>query len=107
MLSILTYMTDVVEISKKAKKDLRHAPKRIIIALYKWIELVETDGLEAARAIPGYNDEKLKAEREGQYSIRLSKQWRALHTISITVKKTKDKEKTRIITVIEVNAHEY
>ena len=100
-------MIDIVEISKNAKKDLRRAPKRIIIALYKWLELVETDGLEAARAIPGYNDEKLRADREGQYSIRLSKQWRAFYTISIIVKKTKGKEETRIITVIEVNAHEY
>ena len=43
--------------------------------------MVETDGLEEAKRIPGFHDEKLKGERAGQRSIRLSRQWRAVYEV--------------------------
>ncbi len=69
-----------------------------------WVELVETDGLEAAQAIPGFNDEALKGERAGQRSIRLHIAWRAIYTIDTD---ESGEEVVRLLTVIEVSKHEY
>jgi proteic killer suppression protein len=41
--------------------------------------LVEEQGIEEAREIPGYHDEPLRGEREGQRSVRLSRAYRAIY----------------------------
>jgi proteic killer suppression protein len=39
---------------------LRKVPRHVVVKLLGWVQLVETQGLEEARKIPGYHDEPLK-----------------------------------------------
>ena len=45
-------------------------------AYRKLIQLDEAEELRDLRGIPGNRLEKLSGDREGQYSIRINKQWR-------------------------------
>jgi proteic killer suppression protein len=49
--------------------------------LIAWVASVEAKGLEEVRKLPGYRDEPLKGERQGQRSIRLSRAYRAIYVI--------------------------
>lgn len=88
-----------VQISKTAAKDLRKAPAHVVDKLGTWIAAVALRGLDEVRKIPGYHDEPLRGDREGQRSIRLSRQWRAIYVIV-------DGE-TQIASVEEVTPHKY
>ena len=89
-----------VDLSEKAKRDLRKIPMHIVIKVYEWIEAVASDGLNEVRKIPGYHDEPLKGSRKQQRSIRLSKSYRAIYMIV-------EKEKLEFAEIIEVNKHDY
>jgi proteic killer suppression protein len=58
------------EFSKKLPKDLQR------IALRKLLILEASESLNDLRIPPGNRLEKLSGKREGQYSIRINKQWR-------------------------------
>jgi proteic killer suppression protein len=88
-----------VLITRAAEKALRKMPKRIATKLAAWKLAVETLGLVAVRQYPGYNDEALAGERAGQHSIRLSLAYRAFYTVTDGI--------VEIVTVIEINKHEY
>lgn len=68
-----------VVLSKEAQKGLRRAPPQAVKKLQMWVFWVESRGIEAARAIRGFDDHSLKGERKGQRAIRLTKQWRAVY----------------------------
>lgn len=89
----------VVELSRKAKKDLKSLPIHIIDKLESWIRAIELDGLRATQRIPGYHDEPLKGDRFGQRSIRLSRAYRAIYV--------KKKDEIEFLLIEEVNKHEY
>ncbi|OGQ83462.1 MAG: hypothetical protein A2289_11460 [Deltaproteobacteria bacterium RIFOXYA12_FULL_58_15] len=74
-------MIKKVLVSVRAQKQLRRVPRRIAGKLWTWVEAVETTGLEAVRRVPGYHDERLLGQREGQRSIRLSRQYRAIYVV--------------------------
>lgn len=92
-------MIKEVQLSKKAKKDLLKVPFYIKDKLFRWMDLVNNEGLEEARKIKGYHDEPLKGMREGERSIRLSRAYRAIYVII-------EKEK-KFCEVREVNKHAY
>ncbi len=97
-------MIHEVRISRKAKKQLRRVPGRIVDALDAWIEVVEDMGLEEVRKIPGYHDEPLKGDRRGKRSVRLTIAYRAIYEI------LKDESGNQIVefaSVEEVTKHEY
>ena len=84
----------------KVDKQLRKVPKYVQEKLRAWADAVEEEGLSETRKIPGYHDEPLKGDREGQRSIRLTKSYRATYT----------EERNGIINLVvleEVNKHEY
>ena len=56
-------MVAIVEITKKAKKDILKAPNHIKTKLLIWVDSVEHLGIYAVRSIPGYHDEPLKGKR--------------------------------------------
>jgi toxin HigB-1 len=89
----------VVELKKEVRKVLRKAPKHIVSKLKAWIDLVENEGIEIAREIPGFNDEALRGKLSGKRSIRLSKQWRAVYSIQ--------KNEIEFLLVEKVSPHEY
>lgn len=82
------------------RKQIRKCPVHIIRNLQRWSLMVESMGILAVRKIPGYHDEPLRGRRIGQRSIRLSKSWRAYYV-------EYDEDKVRIISVEEINKHEY
>jgi len=72
----------------------------VVVKLQGWVQLVETQGLEEARKIPGYHDEPLGGKLRGKRSIRLSRTYRAVYH-------TDDDGKVQIVIVEEVTKHEY
>ncbi len=93
-------MVRSVELSRLALKQLRKVPRHLVDKLLGWVRLVERDGLEEARRIPGYHDEPLRGERSGQRSIRLSKAYRAIYRVD-------DGGSVEVAVVEEVSKHDY
>jgi proteic killer suppression protein len=93
-------MMSVVELSKLAEKQLRKIPRNIVQSLFTWVERVEYLGIQEVRKIKGYHDEPLSGKRRGQRSIRLSKSYRAIYSISKS-------GILEIIIVLDVSKHEY
>ena len=89
-----------VELTKGAQKDLLKVPVFIREKLLLWVDGVERVGLAHMRKIPGFHDEPLKGSRKGQRSIRLNKAYRAIYTEG-------HQEELHIVSIIEVNKHEY
>ena len=89
-----------VVLTKEAKKNLLKVPSHVTRKLEGWVFMVETDGLEEARKIPGYHDEPLRGRRVGQRSIRLTKAYRAIYEI-------KKDGQLEFVSIEEVNKHEY
>ncbi len=93
-------MKDVVHLTNRAIKDLTKIPTYIADKLLTWVDLVESQGVSRARMIPGYHDEPLRGNRVGQRSIRLNRSYRAIYV-------TSRGGLTQVITILEVNKHEY
>ena len=93
-------MVKTVELSRLVLKQLRKAPRHVVDKLLGWVRLVEQDGLEEARKIPGYHDEPLRGERSGQRSVRLSRAYRAIYRVDAG-------GPVELIVVEEVSKHEY
>ncbi len=93
-------MVRTVELSRLALKQLRKVPRHVVDKLLGWVHLVEQDGLEEARRIPGYHDEPLRGERLGQRSIRLSRAYRAIYRID-------EGGSVEVAVVEEVSKHDY
>ena len=88
-----------VELSKLARKQLKRMPLHIIENLASWVDEVETCGLAEVRKVPGYHDEPLRGDRQGQRSIRLSRAYRAIYVV-------KD-DGVEFVSVEEVSKHDY
>jgi proteic killer suppression protein len=73
-------IVDVV-LSKAVERELPRLPPQVRRKLMLWVMSVERDGLEEVRRIPGFHDEPLKGQRQGQRSIRLNKAYRAIYEI--------------------------
>lgn len=84
----------------KVQKQLSKVPSYVVDKLMAWALSVEMKGLREVRKIPGYHDEPLKRQRQGQRSIRLTKAYRAIYS--------EDHDGTvNLIILEEVNKHEY
>ncbi len=92
-------MITVVEVAISVKKNIHKIPLPIKKKLFTWVAAVEEKGLNEVRKIPGYHDELLKGDRQGQRSIRLNKQWRAIYRII--------NEKIEFVLIEEVTPHDY
>lgn len=68
--------------------------------LLLWVDSVERIGIHKTRIIPGFHDESLKGAHYGQRSIRLNRAYRAIYIEN-------EHKEIVIISVIEVNKHEY
>lgn len=85
---------------KKVEKELHRLPQHIVLKLASWVDEVGRIGLLEVRKVPGYHDEPLRGKRQGQRSIRLSKQYRAIYVID-------ESKKAKFIKILEVNKHDY
>jgi proteic killer suppression protein len=87
-------------VTRIAEKGLARVPAHIVDKLDAWFEVIETDGIEEARKIPGFHDEPLKGKRRGQRSIRLSRFYRAIYEVKI-------ESNIEIVFIKEVTKHDY
>ena len=89
-----------VELSKLAQKQYMKLPIHIQKSLRTWTDIIENEGILSMRKIPGFHDEPLKGNRQGQRSSRLSRGYRVIYEI--------DEQNTiTIVVVLEVNKHDY
>lgn len=92
-------MIKVVDVALSVMKNLHKIPLPIKKKLFTWVVAVEERGLNEVRKIPGYHDEPLKGDRQGQRSIRLNKQWRAIYRVI--------NKKIEFVLIEEVTPHDY
>jgi proteic killer suppression protein len=84
----------------KVQKQLTRVPSYVVDKLMAWAMSVEMKGLRDVRKIPGYHDEPLKGQRQGERSIRLSKGYRAIYIQSYD-------GTVNLVILEEVSKHEY
>jgi toxin HigB-1 len=89
-----------VDLSRKAEKQLAEVPSHIVRKFAIWVDLVSVEGLDAAKAIPGFRDHGLKGEWKGYRAIRLNDAYRAIY---------QERKDGTVCTVYveEVNKHDY
>lgn len=80
------------------RKVARKLPPHVLEKYEVWKELVYRHGPEKLREFPGFHDEKLKGEREGERSSRLSLQYRIIYTVDNDVV---------TVYVLEITPHKY
>jgi proteic killer suppression protein len=56
-------------------------PLPIVKKYELWKNIIFRHGPEKLKEFPGFHDEKLKGERKGQRSSRLSEQYRVIYTV--------------------------
>lgn len=95
-------MADIFKVlwSKKVEKQLGGLPDFIVRKFYAWVAVIQLAGLRETRKSPGFNDEPLHGNRQGQRSVRLNKAYRAIYI-------ERRNGLIEFIEVIEVNKHEY
>jgi len=79
-------------------KVCRKIPPTIVKKYELWKSLVFRHGPDKLREFPGFHDEKLKGDREGQRSSRLSLQYRVIYTV--------EREIVTVL-VLEITPHNY
>jgi addiction module RelE/StbE family toxin len=89
-----------LELSKTARKQLTKVPAHIVRKFALWADLVQFEGLLAARAVPGFKDHALKGNWQGYHAVRLSDAYRAIYTL-------REQDRLEIVYVEEVNKHDY
>lgn len=89
-----------IHFTKYAEKQVTKLPIHIKKSLQYWIATVSKIGIASTRKISGYNDEQLLGKRLNQRSIRLNRSYRVIYIEN-------DNGEILIITIIEVNKHEY
>lgn len=89
-----------VVMTKFAEKQLQRLPIFIKEAVIIWAASVEENGIRKVRQLPGYHDEPLFGPHRGQRSVRLNRAYRLFYSQD-------DQIRTIIITVLEVNKHDY
>lgn len=80
------------------EKTCQKLPVKIVKKYELWKSIVFRHGPEKLKEFPGFQDEKLKGNRFGQRSSRLSLQYRVIYTVH--------KEVVTIV-VLEITPHQY
>jgi toxin HigB-1 len=78
----------VIREHSSIKKACKKAPEAVVKKYELWKNLIFRHGPEKLKQFPGFHDEKLKGERAGQRSSRLSLQYGVIYSVdrgSITV----------------------
>lgn len=86
--------------SKQVTKELDKLPDIVVRKFYAWVTAVQLSGIRETRKSPGFHDEPLKGQRQGQRSVRLNRAYRAIYI-------ERENGTLEFIEVIEVNKHEY
>jgi proteic killer suppression protein len=73
-------------------------PPQVLKKYEIWKDIVFRHGPEKLREFPGFNDEKLRGDREGQRSSRLNIQYRVIYAVE---------EPIVTVRVLGITPHEY
>jgi len=82
----------------KLCKVVQKLPLQVVKKYELWKNIVFRHGPDKLREFPGFHDEKLKGDREGQRSSRLNIQYRIIYSI--------EKEAVTVY-VIDITLHKY
>ena len=86
----------------KEHRDIEKVCKKLPPAVVKkyelWKDIVFRHGPDKLREFPGFHDEKLKGDRSGQRSSRLSLHYRVIYTV---------KRDIVAVFVLEISPHNY
>ena len=83
---------------KNIGKTCKKLPPQVLKKYELWKDLVFRHGPEILKEFPGFKDEKLKGNRRGQRSSRLSLQYRVIYSID---------GRNVTVYVLELNPHKY
>lgn len=83
---------------REVDKVCQKLPKEIIKKYELWKNIVFRHGPEKLKEFPGFHDEKLKGQRQGQRSSRFSLQYRVIYIIQ--------REMVTVL-VLEMTPHQY
>ncbi|MDA8091975.1 MAG: type II toxin-antitoxin system mRNA interferase toxin, RelE/StbE family [Actinomycetota bacterium] len=79
-------------------KTCRKLPLEVVKKYELWKDIVLRHGPEKLKEFPGFRDEKLKGEREGQWASRLNLQYRAIYEVE---------RETVTVFILEITPHKY
>lgn len=82
----------------KLNKVVEKLPLQVVKKYELWKSIVFRHGPDKLREFPGFHDEKLKGDREGQRSSRLNIQYRIVYAV--------EKEVVTVY-VIDITPHKY
>ncbi len=80
------------------EKSCKKLPQAVVSKYELWKEIVFRHGPEKLKEFPGFHDEKLKGERAGERSSRLSLQYRVIYSVEQDVV---------TVYVLEITPHKY
>ncbi len=87
-----------IEEHRNIAKQCPKLPQPIVKKYELWKNIVFRHGPEKLKEFPGFQDEKLKGERKGQRSSRLSNQYRVIYAV--------EREIVTVL-VMEITPHKY
>ena len=90
-------MWDILE-HRSIAKTCKKLPAKVVKKYELWKDIVFRHGPGKLREFPGFHDEKLKGNRVGQRSSRLTLQYRVIYKV---------KKERVTVSVIDINAHKY
>lgn len=83
---------------RRVDRQLRGAPREVLVRYEKWKDIVTLSGQPGLRLIKGFRDESLSGQWAGHRSSRLGSQWRVIYRI----------EAAEVhVLVMAVTAHDY
>lgn len=83
---------------RRVDRQLRDAPREVLVRYEKWKDIVAVSGPPGLRLIKGFHDESLSGQWSGHRSSRLGIQWRVIYQVKAA----------RIqVLVVTVTAHDY
>jgi mRNA-degrading endonuclease RelE of RelBE toxin-antitoxin system len=80
------------------QKICRKLPEAVLKKYELWKDIIYRHGPEKLKEFPGFHDEKLKGERSGQRSSRLSLQYRIIYSVERDIV---------TVYVLEITPHNY
>ena len=83
---------------RSLEKNYARIPQEIVKKYELWKDIVFRHGPEKLKEFPGFHDEKLKGDREGQRSSRLNLQYRVVYMVQRNIV---------TVYVLEITPHKY
>ena len=83
---------------RRVDRQLRDAPREVLVRYEKWKDIVAVSGPPGLRLIKGFHDESLSGQWSGHRSSRLGLQWRVIYQVEAA--------KIQVLVVV-VTAHDY